>query len=274
MGNVMDSQDAFDQARIEVKNRLANLRKQTWLEQLEAIEALTNSADPLADVVLFQLLDLRTPEVRGAAMRALATRSEALGRIAARALLGDTNAVVRDEAATILGEMGSRLDVRRLRQALTDDYWVLRATVADSLGQIGGKAVHPALLHAMTHDPHPVVRRDAAFALTYARSSAVVPDLERAAATEKAEQARIGLLSALVALGRGERLPELLALLESEDCAVRHATINYLRESVGPEEREQAVHAIRAMIEHEENPGVKIDATLVLNEISGNTRME
>jgi HEAT repeat protein len=248
-------------------NTVAPLRRQKWPEQYEAIRVLAKSTDPLAEVVLLQLLELRAPEVREAAINALAERSEALGRMAARALLEDANPLVRDTAAAILGRTGSRQDVRRLLRALEDSRWVNRATVADSLGQVGGKTVHRALLHAMTHDVHPVVRRDAAYALSYARHSEVVPSLEQALGVERAEQARVGLLSALVALGRRERLPALLALLASEDSSVRHAVINSLREIVRAEETAQAVHAIRAMLEHEENPGLRTDAAQAIEKI-------
>jgi len=255
----------------EVRDSFANIRKQEWPDQLAAIEALAKSADPLAEVVLFQLLDVRKPEVRSTAMNALADRSEALGRTAARALLEDTNAVVRDEAATILGVFGNRQDVRRLRRALLDEYWVMRATVADSLGQIGGKAAHPLLLHTLRHDPHPVVRRDTAYALTYARSPEVVPQLEKALDTEQVEQARQGLLSALVRLGQRERLPELLALLTSEDCTVRHATINILPDCIDIADRALAIATLRTALETEEYPGIKGDGERTIEKISART---
>lgn len=174
----MKNRDVIDQATREAKDAVAKIRKQKWPEQHAAIGALEKSADLLADMVLFQLLDLRSSEVREAALEALATRNETFGRIAARAMLEDANFLVRNAAAEILGQTGSRQDVRRLRRALPDDQWVMRATVVDSLERVGGKAVHPLLNHAMLHDPHPVVRRDAAFALSYAQSLEVVPNLE------------------------------------------------------------------------------------------------
>jgi len=261
----------WKEAAKEIRDRFARIRRQKWPEQYEAIEALAKSADPLAEFVLFRLMDVRAPEVREAAMKALVTRSEALGRTAARALLEDTNWCVRNAAAEILGEMGNRQDVRRLRRALSDEEWVMRATVADSLGQIGGTTVRPELLRTLQRDPHPVVRRDAAYALTYARSREVLPYLESALAAEKAEQARVGLLSALTALGQRERLSELLMLLDSEDASVRWAVINSLPEIVRLEDREQAVHAIRTMLQHEENPGLQTDAPLAIEKIYGST---
>jgi len=256
------------EAAKEVQDTFVSIRKQKWPDQWEAIEALAKSVDPLADVVLFQLLDLRSPNVREKALNALADRDERMGRIAARASLEDTDWCVRNAAAEILGVFGNRQDVRRLRRALTDEHWVMRATVADSLGQIGGKAVHPHLLHAMTHDPHPVVRRDAAYALTYARSAEIVPQLEKALDIEKAEQARQGLLSALVKLGQRERLVELLALLSSEDCSVRHAVINILPECIDPADGAQVVATLQAALETEENAGVKGDGETTIQEIS------
>src|SRR5579871_6469077 len=186
----MDTRDDVDEAHEEAQAILAAIRKQKWPQPAEAIHHLATSPNPLADTVLFHLLDFRSPQVREAALKSLAERSEVLGRIAARALLEDANHLVRNAAAEVLGQVGTQQDVRRLRHALLDDHWVTRSTAADSLGAVGGKAAHPALKNAMTTDPHPVVRRDAAFALSYANQSAVVPDLEQALAGEREEQAQ------------------------------------------------------------------------------------
>lgn len=264
----MKERDTMKKAQREAGATLAVLRKAKWTEQYEMIEALKSHPNPFMDTVLLQLLDWRTPNVREAAMEALLVRNEALGRVAARALLGDPNGCARNAAAEILGEFGKQQDIHRLRRALTGDEWVMRATVADSLGQIGGKSAHSILQHTLEHDPNPVVRRDTAYALSYAQSSKMIPVLEQALAGEKEEQARVGLLHGLVALGQRERLSELLAMLKSEDSSVRYATINSIREDVRPEDRKQIVQAIRAMLETEENPGLKSDATTVVEEIS------
>ncbi|MCW3097536.1 MAG: hypothetical protein JWL77_3154 [Chthonomonadaceae bacterium] len=67
----MDSQNTFTKAKKEVRDTLANLRKQTWAQQQEAIEALATSTNPLADMVLFHLLDSEDSQVRWAVINAL-----------------------------------------------------------------------------------------------------------------------------------------------------------------------------------------------------------
>jgi HEAT repeat protein len=267
----MEQRDTVEEAFKDAQTLLATLRRQKWPEQYEAINNLALSPNPLADTVLFHLLDLRASEVREAALEALSVRSEVLGRIAARAMLDDTDSLVRNAAAEILGQIGSRQDMRRLSHALKvmDKDWVTRATAADSLGRVGGKTAQPALLHAMTHDPDSVVRWDAAFALCYAKRDEVVPDLEQALSAEKQEQTQVGLLGALYALGPGEYLSTLLKLLHSEDSSVRHAVINSLKEIVRPADNEQAIQAIRDMLQHEANPGLRIDGAKAVDEIAG-----
>lgn len=244
------------------------MRKQKWPQQHAAIQTLTASADASADIILLHLLDSRTPRVREAALNALRERSPALGRIAARVLLDDPDDCARIAAAELLGQIGLRQDVRRLRYALDDTSWVMRATVADSLGRIGGTSVHPQLKTAMLNDPHCVVRRDAAFALGYAGCSDVVPDLERALAAEMAEQAQAGMSGALYALGRAEYLASLLAHLHSENSTVRHATLHSLQEITRLNDKEQVVQAIRDMLMREENPGLRTDAARIAEELS------
>lgn len=252
----------------EVQAGLDAIRKQKWPQQYESIRHLIGSLSPSADLILLTLLDSRAPHVREAALKALAERSEVLGRIAARAALEDTCDLVRNASAEILGEVGTRQDVRRLTHALQDADWVVRASAADSLGRIGGKAALPVLKKATTQDANPIVRRDAAFALSYAGQEAVVPDLEQALAQETQEQAKVGLLGALYVLGRQERLPALLGLLQSEDSSVRHAVINSLSEIVRPENKEQAIQAVHDMLKHESNPGLKIDAQKAIEILS------
>lgn len=264
----MKEADTLEAAQGEAKATLAALRKATWPEQYAMIEALKNHPNPFMDTVLLQLLDWRTSNVREAAMGALLIRNEAFGRVAARALLGDPNWCARNAAAEILGEVGKQQDVQRLRRALADEEWVMRATVADSLGKIGSKSVQAALQDTLERDSNPVVRRDTAYALSYAQRREMIPVLEQALAKENAEQARIGLLQGLMALGQRERLPELLAMLKSEDSQVRYATVNALREDGRAEEKEQIVQAIRAMLEQEEHPGLKVDAEKVIEEIA------
>ncbi len=140
--------ESTDERIMDPRKTFAIIRRQKWLEQYDSIDTLAKSADPQADVVLFQLLDLRSPNVREKALNALADRSETLGRTAARAM--------------------------------------------------------------------------------------------------------------------------------SEDSQMRHVVINALREVIGPMEREQALHAIRTMLEIEENPGVRETARHALDEISvrtGNTQL-
>ena len=135
----METGNTVEEAHEEAQALLAAFRKQKWPEQAEAIRSLALSSNPLADTVLFHLLDLRSPDVREAALQALAVRSEVLGRAAARAMLDDTSSFVRNAAAELLGQIGSRQNVRRLSHALESvgKDWVTRATVADSLGMVG-----------------------------------------------------------------------------------------------------------------------------------------
>ncbi len=263
----MRTAKAENKGQADVKATLAVLRRQKWPQQYEAIQTLTTSADASADIILLHLLDSRTARVREAALNALGERSAALGRVAARVLLDDPDACARYAAAELLGRIGFKQDIRRLRHALSDKSWVMRATVADSLGRIGGTSVHPQLKTAMLNDPHSVVRRDAAFALSYAGRGDVVPDLERALTAEKGEQAQADMSAALYALGRAEYLTPLLAHLHSEASSVRYATINSLREITRPDDKEQVVQAIRDMLAREENPGLLTDGATIAEEL-------
>lgn len=253
----------------EVKSALAAIRKEKFPQRYDKISDLAESSSSSTDTVLLHLLGDQSPGVRETAMEILAERNEVLGRIAARAALDDSSSLVRDRAATILGEIGNGLDVRRLTHTLQDSDWVVRATAADSLGSIGVTAALPILKKAMVKDAHPVVRRDAAFALSYSHQENVIPDLEQALPEEAEEQAKIGILSALYALGQRGRLPALLELLQSEDSTVRHAVINSLTDIVRPDDQNQAVQAIRDLVAHESNRGVRIDAEKAAEHLLG-----
>lgn len=252
----------------EVRTTLATIRKQGWPEQYAALQELSESRSPAAERILLRLLDDRSSNVREQTMVALRERDPILGRIAARSLLSDPNDCVRNSAVETLGTCGGRPDIRRLKQALQDTDWVVRASAASSLGTIGGKAAHPVLIKAMREDPDPVVRRDAAAALGYAGEASVLPDLMRAQVEETEEQAQVGLLSALYELGQTAYLPSYLALLKSEDDFVRYATVNSMEDLIRSEDCKTVVQAIREMVIHESNPGLRSDATRIADTLA------
>jgi len=247
---------------------LQNIKRLNRQDQRDAILRLGDDPSDCADLVLINLLDNTDPNIREQAMEVLCDRSNTFGRIAARALLEDSCTYVRNRAADVLGLVGKRLDAHRLRLSLRDSDWVVRASAADSLGRIGGKAAHPALVKGLKLDVNPVVRRDAAYALSHARDKRMVPVLEAALSKEKSEQSRIGLFAGLYALGQHDRLSDLLGLLRSGDDIVRHATVNQIEEVVLPADHNQAAQKLREMIAREDNPGVKSDAAELLEKLT------
>ena len=51
---------------------------------------------------------------------------------------------------------------------------------------------------------------------------------------------------------------------------MRYAVINSLREIIRPGDKEQALQAIRDILQDENNPGLRIHASKTVDELSGN----
>jgi hypothetical protein len=143
---------------------------------------------------LIEFLGDRNPDVRSAALRAVASdrypgaveavgklmlEQEALRGTAVDALgnMGNVEALrfleqvaddpeedVRSRTAHAMGKLGDRAAVPILREMLADQRWTVRANAVQALGKLGDPSVRPAL-ERMLEDPNTQVRATAEAAL-------------------------------------------------------------------------------------------------------------
>ena len=261
--STMSLKDAWP---LEVRKRLTSIKKLRKSDRLLEVRELGESGSLIDSVLLLQLLDDPSWEVREEAVDALWSIGGALGRIGARAALGDPEWCVRSRGAEALEEIGTQLDVPRLLHALHDPEWVVRASAASSLGGLGNKRARKGLLAALG-DPHPGVRRYAASALSRLQDPSIVPLLEEALARERENEARVGLLWALYRLGQGQRLDSVLALLQDTNYLVRCQVLDGLGMGVRGEDRAKVRSALRSLLDAEAHAAVRDDAERALNDL-------
>lgn len=252
-----------------IRHQFTKLLRQNKHDRLQSIKDLAESNDAETELLLLYLLDDSSWEVRVEVVDALRAFNGPLTRLAMRASIEDSSDLVRDIAAEVLGDIGTARDIPRLIRALDDHAWNVRVSAAQSLGALGGRKAHQTLLNVLHRDSNAVVRREVALALSNAGEQAILP-LQKALDKDMDKISRVGLLYALYKLGERQQINALLELLYDEDYLVRHNIVNILEaDMVRAEDRETVARAIRQLIQHEKNPGVKKDAEQTLASLMG-----
>jgi len=160
-------------------------------------------------------------------------RGDPSSRCIARALSASNDRFVRDAATVVMGRVGVEGDLECLSLRLVDRLWVVRASAASSIGEIGASEGLELLRCRWPKERQADVRRYIAVALSEGSGEIVVPVLEEWLTSEKADEARIGILFGLVRNRQARHVAELLRLLQSEDthvCALAITAFLELRE--------------------------------------------
>jgi len=134
--------------------------------------------------------------------------------LVARIGVSDTDEDVRNQAALLLADCGTQDDAFRVRALAKDRSWVVRSTVAWAVYTTLGKRGKSILLKLLD-DSHHIVRRNAAVTLGDLGFADLIPTLEQKLRVERRDQARAGLLWALVTLGERQYFESLIGIHRS-----------------------------------------------------------
>jgi HEAT repeat protein len=205
---------------------LARLDEPDGTEVRSAIEALSRIHDRRAVEPLKRLLYAARPEVRQAAVFALAVFDEdAVGSLPLM-LLGSEDPVLRRSAATVLGELGDSRALEPLRLTLRDaDPWV-RYEAARAIAALGDRRGGSSLREALA-DRVGAVRLAAARGLGELRDQAALDPL-LALAGDADEDVREAAIEAAGRLTGETVLPALLEALRDGSWKVRAAAAEAL----------------------------------------------
>jgi hypothetical protein len=118
------------------------------------------------------------PQVRRAAVSALAFSEMQTAADAITNALGDSDWMVREISAETLGKMArSAASEEKLRAALTDAFWQVRLKAVRSLGRLKIAAAMAGIAESLNH-PQANLRKEAAFALGEIGDARAIPMLQ------------------------------------------------------------------------------------------------
>ncbi len=222
-----------------------------------AVEALSRIHDRRAVEPLKRLLYAARPEVRQAAVFALAVFDEDEVGSLPLMLLGSEDPVLRRSAAAVLGELGDPRALEPLRLTMRDaDPWV-RYEAARALGALGDRR-GAAALHEALADPVGAVRLAAARALGEIRDAEAVGPLLGLAA-DPDEDVREAVIEAVGRLSGDAVLGALVSALGDDSWKVRTAAATAL----GRRAETAAQDALAALLD-DPHPSARRAAELAL----------
>jgi hypothetical protein len=215
-----------------------------------------------------ELVCSRDPWVRTETLQLGDVVPRKLMLMAARCCLMDPHWAVRDAAAELIGRVGSNRDGFRLLAASWDPSWDVRYTVLMSFASLKINRSTKRVREMLVADPHPVVRREAAWALYYVDREPG-PALTSALQNEEVEMVRVAIFGVLYLVGENSALDEMLSYVQSSDFQVRGIIVNSLRKmDIRVEQLEKVKRFLATFILNEVQPGVKADAEAALLELS------
>lgn len=118
-------------------------------------------------------------------------------RLVARHLLFDCDETIRNDAAEALGSYGTRAEIFALRQACSDESWVVRSAAYSALASVGGRKYFGILCRMVRQEKHGIARKWAYVAAFDADRDRAESFLLDAHMEEVAVEAEIGILSCL-----------------------------------------------------------------------------
>lgn len=231
----------LDDARPAVRDRAADLLVRAGESSIEALIGVCETH--------------ATPEVRAAAVFALAKIGTGRAPEAVRAALSDRYFLVRVAAARMVGLARDREAVPRLMQMVERDEPPVRRQAATALGQIGDPRAVPALVNASANPEDRIVEHSIIYSLiTLRKPEPVVEALQSHSAKMRK--------AALIALDQMDNSPlrreQLLPELNSADAETRHAALWVA--SRHPEWSGEAMKVIQARLRKGDFPPEEADA--------------
>ncbi len=225
-----------------------------------ASKMLGNSTAP--DEVFERLLDVSTPRVREAALRAVAERDRLALRGRVERLLEEGDPAVSAMAAFALGEFEQRSSVGPLRRALRREHAPVRAAAAWALGRIEDASVASDLDALLSRETDRRVRLAAVEALGNLDGLRVAPAALVRAAADEERDVRVAALEALAGFDDPQLAPVFLPHVTDADPHVRVLVI----EALGEMRERSAVPAITRAL-RDPDPDVRRAAIEALAEI-------
>ncbi|MGC8668645.1 MAG: HEAT repeat domain-containing protein [Chthonomonadales bacterium] len=240
-------------------------------ERCNTVRKLRAAEDEKAALALLRFVADQSPTVRECAMSALRDVGGWLAAVAARALVTDPRPFVRSTAVATLAEVGSSVDLGRFIAAAQDPDWSVRTDAIPGLLRVGGHRTLAVLRSMVLRDPNPVVRRDAAIAISrHQMGPSLAQELVSALNRELSPIACVGLVYALYCLGDRARIEQLVEMLRHPDPLVRCNVVNSIEPpDIREEDRDYVVSAVRKLLAEDNHPGVIGDAKSLLARLTG-----
>lgn len=130
-------------------------------------------------------------------------------------------------AAKLLGQIGDKVAVHTLIEALEADNPILRETAASALGDLNDRRAIPALCRALS-DPHVQVQLHAAIALSRIGDRYAVPHLIYALSRSGHELSKCTFIEALSELGDNSAVKYIMEYADDESAHVRKRVVEAL----------------------------------------------
>ncbi len=220
-----------------------------------------------AEIVLKGLAS-KNEEVRVVAAGVAGRLRIAPAAAAVQRWLKDPSDRMRLAALEVLDEVPRAGTGPAIARLLADTSPAVRASAASALASLGNDEAPPVLV-AHLDDPEPNVQLVVIRALARIGSSSAVVPLMGAAQSED-DRVREAALRALGSIGAAEALPALTGALTDARPAVRAAAVRAI-ERVGPA---AALTALVALLEREQDEGVRVTAFDALATVGGPTALE